>query len=287
MLGISAALLSAVCATAKDIVSKRLSREVSGSVSAFASFLFALPFYLVLLAALYLLGVEDFAVSGAFFTFIVLRGLSDTAAEWMKMQALAVSDLSFVACFLALSPVFLIVTSPFLTGEPITRSEMAALALVCCGTVLAAYKPGETLAKADKKGMVWGVGAAFFFSVNTCFDKLAVQTASPTVSAFAVTVVAGLFLMPAVWRTPGGVAELRRFRSPFFLRGFFELLFMVTKLTALLFLSAPAVMALQRVSLILNVVSGRTLFHEGQFGRRLGAAILILCGIILVIFDRG
>lgn len=283
MLGVSAALLSAVCATAKDIVSKKLAREVSGSVSAFASFLFALPYYLALLLVLYLLGLESFAVEGAFFTFILLRGLSDTAAEWMKMQALGSSDLSFVACFLALSPVFLIVTSPILTGEPITTTEIVALILVCCGAVLVAWKPGVSLAKADIRGMLWAVGAAFFFSVNTCFDKLAIQTASPTLAAFSVTVVAGLFLLPTVWRSGANRSALRRYHRDFLLRGFFELVFMVAKLSALLVLSAPAVMALQRTSLVLNVVGGRAIFAEPDFPRRLIAALFVFSGVVLIV----
>ncbi len=283
MFGISAALLSAVCATAKDIVSKRLSREVSSSISAFASFLFALPYYLVLLLALYLLGLEDFAVEGAFFTFILLRGVSDTAAEWMKMHALGTSDLSFVACFLALSPAFLIVMSPLLTGEPITAVEVVALILVCAGTVIVAWKPGATLAQTDKRGMLWAIGAAFFFSINTCFDKLAVRTASPTLAAFSVTLVAGLFLLPVVWRSRDKVEALRQHRRAFFLRGFYELLFMVAKLSALVVLSAPAVMALQRISLVLNVVGGRAIFKERDFVRRLVAALLVFSGVLLVI----
>jgi uncharacterized membrane protein len=285
MFGISAALFSAVCATAKDIVSKRLAGDVPGRVSEFASFLFALPYYLILLAILAVLGIETFTISGSFFTFVLLRGLSDTAAEWMKMNALGASDLSFVACFLALSPVFLIITSPILTGDPISHGEIVALILVCIGTIIVAWRPGQTLAVRDKKGMWWALGAAFFFSINTCFDKLAVQTASPTLSGFAVTLVAAVLLLPTAQRSSGAVELLRQHHRPFLLRGFWELLFMVMKLSALVFLSAPAVMALQRISLILNVVSGRALFQERDFGRRLLAALLVFSGILLVIFE--
>lgn len=287
MIGVSAALASAVCAAAKDIVSKRVSRDVSGSVSAFASFLFALPFYFIALGGAYLCGYENFEITGPFLVYVVLRGLSDTAAEWMKMQAIAVSDLSFVACFLALSPVFLIATSPLLTGDPITSVEIAALCLVVAGTIIAAWKPGESLARADRRGMLWGIGAAFFFSINTCFDRLAVQTASPLLSGFAVTAAAGLFLIPAAMKSRGAVQALRAQSRPFLLRGFFEVAFMATKLSALLFLTAPAVMALQRVSLVLNVIGGRTFFHERDFRRRLIAAGLVLGGVILIAFYHG
>lgn len=287
MFGIGAALTSAVCATAKDIISKRVSGEISGRASALASFLFALPYYLVALGILAWAGVETFAVHGAFFTWVVLRALSDTAAEWLKMEALATSDLSFVACFLALSPVFLIVTSPLLTGDPIGWIEIGALILVVAGTLVVAWKPGESLARADRRGMFLGTGAAFFFSLNTCFDRLAVQTASPTLSGFAVTLAAGLMLLPTIRGEPGVAADLWRLRSPLLLRGFFELTFMIAKLTALVYLTAPTVMALQRISLVLNVVSGRTLFHERDFRRRLVGALLVSSGIVLILYHVG
>jgi len=283
MIGITAALLSAVCATAKDIVSKGVAPQVSGRVSALASFLFALPYYLGVLGVLYLLGIETFTVSGPFLTWVILRALSDTAAEWLKMEAIAVSDLSFVACFLALSPVFLIFTSPFLTGDPIGRTEIGALLLVVVGTIIVAWKPGESLARADRRGMLLGTGAAFFFSLNTCFDRLAVQTASPTLSGFAVTLAAGLMLLPTLRQTPSVNADLWRLRRPFLLRGFFELSFMVAKLTALVYLTAPTVMALQRVSLVLSVIGGRTIFHERDFQRRLVGASLVLGGVVLLL----
>jgi drug/metabolite transporter (DMT)-like permease len=287
MIGVTAALLSAVCATAKDIVSKKVAPEVSGRVSALASFLFAVPYYLVLLSTLYLLGFETFAVHGAFFTWVILRALSDTAAEWLKMEAIAVSDLSFIACFLALSPVFLIFTSPFLTGDPIGWSEVGALLLVVAGTIIVAWKPGESLARADRRGMLLGTGAAFFFSLNTCFDRLAVQTASPTLSGFAVTLAAGLILLPTVRQTPSVTPDLWRLRHPFLLRGFLELSFMVAKLTALVYLTAPTVMALQRISLVLSVIGGHTLFHERDFRRRLVGATLVLGGVVLLLSGVG
>ena len=149
--------------------------------------------------------------------------------------------------------------------------------------MIVAWKPGTTLAQTDKRGMLWAIGAAFFFSINTCFDKLAVRTASPTLAAFSVTLVAGLLLLPTVWRSRDNVESLRHHHRAFLLRGFFELLFMVAKLSALVVLSAPAVMALQRISLVLNVVGGRTIFEEKDFARRLVAALLVFSGVVLVI----
>src|SRR5947209_9349500 len=128
-MGFLAALLSTVFSSAKDLLSKRLAFRLDGTVSTFASFWFALPFYVLLLAVLYLLGVETFVWSVPFLVLIVLRSVTDTFAEWMKMYAFAHGDISMVATFFSLSPLFLLITSPLITGDPVFLSDVVAVVL--------------------------------------------------------------------------------------------------------------------------------------------------------------
>src|SRR5262249_62335715 len=118
-MGFFAATLSAVFSSSKDLVSKRLASRLDGTASTFASFAFALPYYVLVLVVLYLLGEETFAWTPLFLTFVLLRSVTDTFAEWMKMYAFAHGDISIVATFFSLSPLFLLVTSPLLTGDPL------------------------------------------------------------------------------------------------------------------------------------------------------------------------
>src|SRR3989442_15567184 len=94
-----AALLSAVFSSSKDLLSKRLAFRLDGTVSTFASFWFALPFYVLVLVVLYPLGVETFECSLPFLALVLLRSITDTFAEWMKMHAFAHGDVSLVATF--------------------------------------------------------------------------------------------------------------------------------------------------------------------------------------------
>src|SRR5260370_9999411 len=111
-MGFVAALLSAGFSSAKDLLSKRLAFRLDGTVSTFASFGFALPFYVLLLAVLYLVGVECFEWSSLFLLLVLLRSVTDTVAEWLMMHAFAHGDISLVASFFSLSPLVLIFTSP-------------------------------------------------------------------------------------------------------------------------------------------------------------------------------
>ena len=93
-MGILAALISALFATSKDLLSKHVSRNVDGTVSTFASFAFALPYYALLMAVLWVCGFEDFAWSAGFWGYVLVRSVTDAAAEWFKMTAFQFGDLS-------------------------------------------------------------------------------------------------------------------------------------------------------------------------------------------------
>jgi drug/metabolite transporter (DMT)-like permease len=74
------------------------------------------------------------------------------------------------------------------------------------------------------------------------------------------------------------------YRADFALRGFLEITFMVSKLTALQFLQAPYVVGIQRLSLFWSILGARFFFQEPDFGRRLAAGSLILAGVLLILW---
>src|SRR5271167_3489051 len=151
-MGLLASLLSAVFGSAKDVVSKRLSFHLHGTVSTFASFAFALPYYLLVLAVLFVVEQETFTWSLPFLGLLLLRSLTDTVAEWMKMHAFAHGDLSLVACFFSLSPLFLLFTSPLLTPDRLSVEEVLAVVLVVGGSLVLVYRPSSVSWGAQKKG---------------------------------------------------------------------------------------------------------------------------------------
>ncbi len=164
-MGLLAALLSTHLLLAKDLMSKRLAFRLDGTVSTFASFAFALPFYLVLLLVLWLLGMEHFTYSRTFLTLVLLRSLTDTFAEWMKMHAFAHGDLSLVVLVLSLSPLLLLITSPLITGDPLTFAEIASVFLVVAGSMLMVYRPSQPQRRhAEARHFAGGRGGVVFQS---------------------------------------------------------------------------------------------------------------------------
>jgi drug/metabolite transporter (DMT)-like permease len=281
-MGVLLGLLSAVFAASKDLLSKRLAFRLDGTASTFASFFFALPFYVAVLLVLWLADRETLTWSRSFLLLVFLRAVTDTLAEWLKMYALAFGDISLVATFLALSPLFLLVASPWITGDPLSLWEVAAVVLVVLGGLLMVYRPGTADWRRQSRGILLACAAAVFFSLNSCFDRLAVQEGTPVFAGFSMTLLSALFLLPLVLGHPQRMGALVSNWGGLSLRGILEIAFMVCKLAALQYLTAPDVVALQRLSLLLAIVGGRVFFKEADFKRRLAAGALTLAGVLVV-----
>lgn len=281
-MGFFLAVLSAVFSSSKDLVSKRLALLLDGTTSTYASFAFALPFYVVVLTIRFLLGYEVLDWSLPFLVLVLLRSITDTFAEWMKMHAFAHGDLSVVSIFFSLSPLFLLITSPLITGDPLTILDIVAVLLTVGGSMLMVYRPSDQSWTRQRKGILLACGAAFFFSLNSCFDRLAVQRGTPVFSGFTMTLLSAVFLAPLVLVRRDRIQALKDHSGGLWIRGGLETAFMICKLSALQFLQAPDVVAVQRLSLVLSIIGGRMFFKEPDFKRRLAAGILILVGVFVV-----
>jgi drug/metabolite transporter (DMT)-like permease len=289
-MGLLTALMSAVFSSAKDVLSKRMAFRLDGTVSTFASFAYALPFYALVLAVLYVRGHDPYTLSSAFLTLLFLRSTTDTCAEWLKMYALAHGDLSVVSLFFAMSPLLLLVTSPLITGDPLKTGEVIAVLFVVGGSMLMIYRPSARSWARQKKGILLAAGASLFFSLNSCFDRLAMRTGQSAVAGlplavfagFGMTLLSALFLCPLVLARRDRLQALRNHSAGLLARGLLEVSFMVCKLYALESLDAPAVAGIQRLSLLISIIGGRVFFREEDFGRRLAAGGLIVAGVTLI-----
>lgn len=284
-MGILAAFLCAIFVSSKDLVSKKISFNVEGTLSAFASFLFALPYYVVVLAILYYLGYEEFLLTNEIVTLIVLRSVSDMFAETLKMHAIARADISLLSSVFALYPLLLLFVGPAITGDELSTPIIISTIIISIGSQILVWKSAKVSAKNQLPGILLAMCSALCFAFNTSFDRLAAQKSTPVFASFSMTLLACIFLffilMGSKSRSSG--RQLITNKGKFFLRGFFEVAFMITKLTALRYLSVSYVVGIQNISLLISIVAGTLIFKEKDFKRRITAGLLIFCGIMLML----
>ena len=249
-MGLVAAFVSAFLHTAKDLVSKSLAADVDSIVSTFASFAFALPFYILLLAILLWTGHEELVFSSSFLSLVLLRAIFDCGAEWCKMQALSEADISLLSPFLALSPVFLLILSPLITGDVPSFRGGAGVVLVILGGLFLLSPSSMRGGSISKRAIVLATLTSVLFAMNACFDRLAVQEATPVWAGFMMTLTAGAFFVPSLLRNAARQSDLQMYSFAFSLRGIFELGYMVCKLYALQFMQAPYVDSIRKLSIV-------------------------------------
>ena len=133
------------------------------------------------------------------------------------MHAFTHGDISIVATFFSLAPLFLLFTSPLITGDPLSMPEAAAVILVVLGSLLLVYRPSARGWGEQRKGIILATLAAVFFSLNSCFDRLAVKEGTPAFAGFTMTVLSATFLLPWVLFHPGG-GEMHESRGLWALR---------------------------------------------------------------------
>jgi drug/metabolite transporter (DMT)-like permease len=290
-MGVVAALLSAVFSTSKDVVSKRLTVHIDGTASTFASFAFALPFYLIVLAALGLLGYNIFAFSVAFWWLVLARALTDVFAEGMKMYAFAHGDISLVSILFSLSPLYVLAISPLLDRDQVSPAGVVAVVLVVAGSVALVYRPSHPDWTRQRRAILLGVSASFFFALNSVLDRLAMVQENPNdpgvaaMGGFTMTLASACLLVPFVALHRERLAGINASRRGLLVRGLLETAFMVCKLISMQWLAAAYVMGLQRSSLVLSILAGRLFFKEADFGRRLLAGLLILAGVAWIVWE--
>lgn len=152
------------------------------------------------LAAVMALGRASFRVTSR--RDVLLLGLCGLvlAAHWtMFFKSIQVSTVAVGLLAYSSFPVFTAFLEPLLTKE---RWEPASLlyALVCVAGI-ALIVPGFDVSNAVVQGVVWGLGAGLSFSFLAVLNRgLASRNSSLTV-AFYQDLVAGLLLVPAIWRT--------------------------------------------------------------------------------------
>ncbi len=210
----------------------------------------------------------------------------------LYLKALKLSPLSLTIPFMALTPVFMILTSRVILGEHIAPMGVAGIFFVFAGAYILNLKgrkdnilgPIRSLIK--ERGSVYMIIVAFIYSITAVLGKLAIERSS---SVFIVAVyfpVITILITPViVTRYRRGKINMNRIKSQSKLFVFIGVLFSITVLVHFLALdisSAAFMIALKRLSMVFGVFYGWLLFKEQDLiSRLLGTGVMIL-GVVLI-----
>jgi drug/metabolite transporter (DMT)-like permease len=198
-------------------------------------------------------------------------------------RASARGDISIVGPVFALSPIFTVLPDFVLSGTVPSALGWFGLALAVGGTVsLSGGAAGATLrAVFARSDALDALGAAILLGFVAAVDRwAALVMGPPSYLLYSHGTTAALTTILALVIVPRGLAQSIAPRNLVTLvsHGLLGVTGTGMQTTALTMAPAAYVNAIRRMSAVIAVVLGRTLFRESDMGRRLVAALLACAG---------
>ena len=159
--------------------------DAKGSTSEYTTFMrMFFAFLLLFVITLAKEGIASFRIGRNTLISCALLGfMSMSLNNLCYTNAVNRLGMSLAAAILYMAPIFTSIQSKLLFHERIGRNKLIALAFNVIGCVLAATGGRLSLEGVSAAGLLFGIGAAFAYSTQNIFGRLATDEASPFVVA--------------------------------------------------------------------------------------------------------
>ncbi len=276
------AFLSAFFESTKDVFSKKGLRIVDEYSAAFALRFFAIPFLLI-----FLFIVKTPQLGEQFFPILFLGGSLNILTTVFYMKALKHSDLSIVAPIISFTPVFILITSPFILNEFPSPMGFFGILLIVSGSYIlnirekskGLFVPIKALFR--EKGARFMFIVAFIWSITSNLDKIGVINSSPVFWAFSQTTFIALALLPVILRQNKKTVIHKNLKILIPI-GLFSALTLIFQMTAISLAPVSYVISLKRTSVLISVLLGFFILKERRIKERLIGALVMILGILFI-----
>jgi uncharacterized membrane protein len=276
-------ILTAFFEAVKDVFSKQNLKKNDEYVVAwslaFFSALFLVPF-------LFFIKIPQLnpQLNPLFWMSLLIGGSINAVTAILYIKAIKLSDLSLTVPLVALTPLFMLLTSPLIVGEYPNFFDCIGIFLIVTGSYLLNIKEKSQGYLAPFKALLHEPGpklmliVAFLWSITSNFDKIGVQNSSPIFWLFSLFTTMSVLLLPVLLhKTPNPSRKIMQQLPMLATMGFVNALGVIFQMQALTMTLVVQVIAVKRTSVLMGVLFGHFIFKEKDIQQRLlGAAIMIL-----------
>lgn len=281
-------LLTAFSLATSDALTKKalISRDVY--YVAWARLIFALPVLLLGLAF-----VEIPPLDGTFWlaTFCALP--LEIIAVILYTTALKVSPISLTMPFLALTPLFLILTSHLIVGDPVSYVGGTGIFFMAVGSyILNLHKVKNKILEPVRaifreKGSVMMIIVAVIFSFTSSLGKIAIEHSSPIFfGGFYFVLLTIIFTPIAFTRNRGKMRIAKSDIKSLTTIGFTYSLMIIFHMVAMSMSNVAYMISIKRTSLLFSVLYGHLLFKEEKIGEKAVGATIMFLGFVLIVLSK-
>ena len=280
ILGIFTAFFEAL----KDVFGKQNLKQSDEYVVAWS-----LSFFSVIFLIPWVIYTGIPALNSQFWIALLIGGSINAVTALLYIKAIKVSDLSLTVPLVALTPLFMLLTSPLIVGEYPKFFDYIGILLIVAGSYLLNIKEKSQGYLAPFKALVNEPGpkfmliVAFLWSITSNFDKIGVKNSSPIFWLFSLFGTMTILLLPILLhKTPNPSRKIIKQLPMLAAMGFFNAVGVLCQMQALTLTLVVQVIAIKRTSVLMGVLFGHFIFKEKDIQQRLlGAGIMIL-GVLFI-----
>jgi uncharacterized membrane protein len=276
--------LTALFESLKDVLGKKSLEKCNEYIVAWSLRIFALPFILPLLVF-----TKETVLGNQFWPALLVGGTLNIVTTILYMKAIKTSDLSVTVPMVTFTPLFLLLTSPFIVGEFPSLKGIFGILLIVTGSYLLHFKEKKKgllapfIAIVREKGPRLMLAVAFIWSITSNIDKVGIQNASIVHWAIAMHVFAIFAMIPVVWvASRSSINQVWKRQKVLFPLGFVDALKYIFQMAAIQLTLVAYVISIKRTSAILSVVFGVLIFKEKGFRERLTGSVIMILGVLLI-----
>ncbi len=280
ILGIFIAFFEAV----KDVFSKQNLKKSDEYVVAWS-----LAFFSVIFLIPWVIYTGIPALNSQFWIALLIGGSINAVTTLLYIKAIKVSDLSLTVPLVALTPLFMLLTSPLIVGEYPSFFDYIGILLIVAGSYLLNIKEKSQGYLAPFKALVNEPGpkfmliVAFLWSITSNFDKIGVKNSSPIFWLFSLFGTMTILLLPVLLhKTPNPSRKIIKQLPMLAAMGFFNAIGVLCQMQALTLTLVVQVIAIKRTSVLMGVLFGHFIFKEKDIQQRLLGAVIMIFGVLFI-----
>ncbi|MEG4863141.1 MULTISPECIES: EamA family transporter [unclassified Microcoleus] len=224
-----------------------------------------------------------------FWIALSIGGSINAVTAILYIKAIKLSDLSLTVPLVALTPLFMLLTSPLIVGEYPNLFDYIGIFLIVTGSYLLNIKEKSQGYLAPFKALLHQPGpklmliVAFLWSITSNFDKIGVQNSSPIFWLFSLFTTMSLLLLPVLLnKTPNPSRKIIKHLPLLATMGFFNALGVIFQMQALTMTLVVQVIAVKRTSVLMGVLFGHFIFKEKDIQQRLLGSAIMIVGVFLI-----
>jgi len=276
------ALITAFSIATADAISKKAMIRSHEYVIAWVRQGYTLPF----LAVVFFF-IEIPPLDNTFWLTLLVAVPLDVTAIILYVKAIRLSPLSLTIPFIALSPMFVIITAFVILGELPDISGLFGILLIVIGAYLLNVRAtkhgvlGPIKAIKRERGSVLMIIVALIYSLTSTLGKVAVLHSSPLFfGAFYPFILTIIFTVIVGYKghLSGVISRPRIFLGI----GFFIAMMMLSHFVAISLTDVAYMISVKRLSLLFSVAYGWILFGERNVAERLIGSILMIAGVVSI-----